>query len=191
MSDFTSAGSTLYTKNAYKMFKKEYIIGFLIVVLLILGIVTYLYMLGSAAYNSNLDLTEEEEIELNNLYAFARYSLHTLSEEEFLGITLNVIENDKDREAFTFLRDQLGMQKGFSLFICNYFLAQNLQYPGNLIDLTCETPEYERSYFLPQGSTGVAIREFWDQKHHDVITKKERYYFDPNDKKLKIKKNPC
>lgn len=60
-------------------------------------------------------------------------------------------------------------------FVCHYFLAQNLQYPGELIVLSSQSHLYSHGFLLPQDTSRHELYEFWNKSLHDIIGKKEVY----------------
>lgn len=147
--------------------RKEYIIGFLFT----LGFVGYMMAVGFP--NPEYRLTDAD-IELMNVMTFARFSLDVLSEEAYHSLLLHELRTAVDREALDTLVS-LGVPELHAQFVCNYFLAQNLEYPGELIVLSSQTPLYSHGFLLPQDTTGFEIYEFWEKSYHDIIEEKQPY----------------
>jgi hypothetical protein len=128
---------------------------------------------------SRSELTDAET-ELVNVIAFSQLCSARLSEEAYRSLQAHELRTDVDREALNTLVS-LGICQERAQFICNYFLAQNLEYPGDLIVLSSQTPLYIYSHDYVPSSNRIRLQiyELWKQKYHEIIReKKVIYYFD-------------
>lgn len=135
------------------------------------------YQLLTSASRSELT---DAETELVNVITFAQLCSACLTEEAYLSLRTHELRTDVDREAFNTLVS-LGICQERAQFICNYFLAQNLEYPGDLIVLSSQTPLYIYSHdYVPSPNRiRLQIYELWQHEYHEIIReKKVVYYFD-------------
>jgi len=135
------------------------------------------YRLLTGASRSKLT---DAETELVNVTAFVQLCSARLSEEAYRSLLAHELRTDVDREALNTLVS-LGICQEHAQFICNYFLAQNLKYPGDLIVLSSQTPLYiySHDYTPSPDRIGRQIYALWKQEHHWMIPEKKAiYYYD-------------
>jgi hypothetical protein len=130
-------------------------------------------------YKARLMLTDhlltDAEVEIMNVTTFAQICLDLMSEKAYQSLFVQKLKTDVDREALNTLIS-LGVSQLHARFVCNYFLAQNLKYPGELIVLSSQTPLYKHDFLLPQDRIGLEIYEFWEKNYHEMIADKEMVY---------------
>ena len=124
---------------------------------------------------SELRLTEADA-EIMNVIAFVKLCSYCMPEKAYRSFLAHKLRTDVDRDALNTLVS-LGVCQEHAQFICNYFLAQNLRYPGDLIVLSSRTPFYiySRSYSRSLKATGSLIYELW--KVQRIIEDKAKVYF--------------
>jgi hypothetical protein len=135
------------------------------------------YRLLTSASRSELT---DVETELVNVIAFTELCSACLTEDAYRSLQAHELRTDVDREALNTLVS-LGICQEQAQFICNYFLAQNLEYPGDLIVLSSQTPLYTYSHdYIPSPNRiRLQIYELWGREYHEIIReKKVIYYFD-------------
>jgi len=118
-----------------------------------------------------------------NVITFAEYCLQKLSSASYLSVFLHPLNTDVDRQAFETLVS-LGVPPFHAHFVCNYFLACNLEYPGELIILSSQTPDFTPIILLPQDPRGLEIVEFWERAPHEIIREPTPCYFADMDTSL-------
>lgn len=126
---------------------------------------------------SRYELTDAET-ELVNVKTFAQLCSAYLSAEAYRSLLTHELRTDVDSEALNTLVS-LGIYQEDAQFICNYFLAQNLEYPGDLIVLSSQTPLYIYSHdYAPSSDRiGRQIYALWKQEHHWMIPEKKAIYY--------------
>jgi hypothetical protein len=127
---------------------------------------------------SDFELTDADA-EIVNLITFIEIASACMSKKAYYTLLNHELITDVDREAFNTLV-RLGICEEHAQFVCNYFLAQNMKYPGDLIVLSSQTPLYiyNPDYLPPQNTIGLQIYELWKVENHEIIgDKKKIYYF--------------
>jgi hypothetical protein len=165
-----------------------HILYFCIGFILIVGLTHYVYLkyIGFSPLGHKLTLASRAEIgvtnaadaELMNVIAFVKLCSACLSEDAYRTLLAHKLITDIDYEALNTLVS-LGICQEHAQFICNYFLAQNLEYPGDLIVLSSQTSFYfySHDYSPPLNKSGLQIYALWKQEYHEIIGDKKTIYF--------------
>lgn len=118
----------------------------------------------------------DAEAEVANVTAFAQVCSHVLSDEAYSRLLNQKLTTATDREAFNTLVS-LGVSQNHAQFVCNYFLAQNVKYPGELIVLSSQSYVYSHNFLSLKDEIELEIYELWNKNYDKIIASKHTIHY--------------